>query len=372
MTRILVIEDERLLREEAVELLTLEGYDVSEAPDGQHGLELALTTSPDLILCDVGMPEMDGYKVLSALRAQPKTQTTPFIFLTAMADRSFMRHGMELGANDYLTKPYTRAELLAAVRTQLEKREAVEQVAQAQQEQVRRSVMRMVTHELRSPLAGMNLAQQLMERQLDHLSKADLRELLKTMRTGSHRLQTVVDQILLATQLESHMINEETVDSEGVYTEPHAVLTSAINQARRVAYRNQNADIRLDNYTMGAQVFGCVRVLVHAFAEIITNAINFSPNDQPVTIAVWLADDNIWISIHDHGPGIPAEKLTQAFQPFQQINRDLHEQQGIGLGLALAYRILTLHGGVMEINCAAGKGTEVVIGLPGYMSEAEA
>ncbi len=118
---ILVIEDSSVLREEIGDILRLEGYEVWEAENGRVGLELAKLRRPNMILCDVVMPEMDGLSVLRAVRQHPETETIPLIFLTGQADKRDIRRGMELGADDYLTKPFTAGELLGAVRARLQK-----------------------------------------------------------------------------------------------------------------------------------------------------------------------------------------------------------------------------------------------------------
>ncbi|MGC9527199.1 MAG: two-component system response regulator [Limnospira sp.] len=126
MKKILVIEDEDLVRENLVDLLEIEEFQVLQAADGQHGIRVAQEERPDLILCDVMMPQIDGYGVLSQLRQNPKTAMIPFIFMTALADRTNTRKGMELGADDYITKPCTATELLTAITVRLEKHSAVQ------------------------------------------------------------------------------------------------------------------------------------------------------------------------------------------------------------------------------------------------------
>jgi DNA-binding NarL/FixJ family response regulator len=123
MKTILIIEDEPQARENIATILQMEGYHPLSAPDGRQGMELALRERPDLILCDVMMPELDGRGVLTALRAQAATAATPFIFLTARGERNDLRTGMNLGADDYLVKPVTATELLGAIEARL-KREA--------------------------------------------------------------------------------------------------------------------------------------------------------------------------------------------------------------------------------------------------------
>jgi DNA-binding NarL/FixJ family response regulator len=121
MKRILVIEDEPEMRRNLMAILRLERFQPLAAEDGQVGVELAKKEKPDLVLCDVMMPKLDGYGVITALRANAETAAIPFIFLTARGEKPEIRAGMNLGADDYLTKPVAKADLLAAVRSRLER-----------------------------------------------------------------------------------------------------------------------------------------------------------------------------------------------------------------------------------------------------------
>lgn len=121
-TRILVIEDESRMRANLVTILRMEGFEAFDAPDGATGVEAAKRLMPELILCDISMPKMDGHAVLAALRAEPATARIPFIFLTARGDKADVRSGMNLGADDYLVKPVEIDELLSAIQARLERR----------------------------------------------------------------------------------------------------------------------------------------------------------------------------------------------------------------------------------------------------------
>ncbi len=121
MSKILIIEDEEAVRENILDLLEAEDFETIAAANGRIGVHLAISEVPDLILCDMMMPEIDGYGVLTALRQDPSTATIPFIFLTAKSAKSDFRQGMDMGADDYITKPFTRAELLSAIIKRLEK-----------------------------------------------------------------------------------------------------------------------------------------------------------------------------------------------------------------------------------------------------------
>lgn len=132
MTTILIVEDDDAIRNNIVRLLKLEGFDTISAPDGNVGLERALSVKPDLIVSDVSMPGMNGFELLALIRGNPSMATLPFILLTALDDRESMRKGMTGGADDYLSKPFTRNELLDAVNAQIKKRGLVEAVIQTE------------------------------------------------------------------------------------------------------------------------------------------------------------------------------------------------------------------------------------------------
>lgn len=119
--KILVIEDNEDVRDNLVEILELYGYELSEAPNGLEGVKQAMETPPDLILCDVMMPELDGYGVLNLLSQNELTAHIPFIFITAKAEKEDLRRGMNLGADDYITKPFYKDELLQVIETRLKK-----------------------------------------------------------------------------------------------------------------------------------------------------------------------------------------------------------------------------------------------------------
>ena len=121
MKKILVIEDNQDVRENTADILELEGYEVTTAENGKIGVELAIQLLPDVIICDIMMPELDGYEVLQELNKKAQTSSIPFIFLTAKTEKTDLRKGMNLGADDYLTKPFTEKELLEAIESRLKK-----------------------------------------------------------------------------------------------------------------------------------------------------------------------------------------------------------------------------------------------------------
>ena len=159
MTKILVIEDEVQVRENIQEILELEDFDTLVAENGRVGVQLALAEVPDLIICDIMMPELDGYGVLTALRSISATATIPLIFLTAKADWVYMRQGMQLGADDYLTKPFTPSEVLKAIATRLKKQAAFEERYTNQLAQVEAKLNHLLYHNTLTNLPNQLLLQ---------------------------------------------------------------------------------------------------------------------------------------------------------------------------------------------------------------------
>src|SRR5436189_3298330 len=127
MKSILVIEDNKDIRENTAEILDLAGFKTFTAENGKKGVDIASKEKPDVIICDIMMPELDGYGVLHMIRKNENTQTIPFIFLTAKTERSDFRKGMEMGADDYVTKPFEDIELLNAIEVRLKKAEVMQQ-----------------------------------------------------------------------------------------------------------------------------------------------------------------------------------------------------------------------------------------------------
>lgn len=208
LTKVLVIEDDTKVQDTLIDILEFEGFKTISAPNGEIGLMQAKLEKPDLVICDVMMPALDGYAVLAQLRQNEATATIPFIFLTAKADRSDVRQGMICGADDYLTKPFTPTELKQAIFTLLEKHAALKRQYQqeydraqqyshqAQDQQLiaetQEQLLKKLTHELRDPLSNINVAIRLLE----HTASPKIRDrYLKVLKDECAREMTLLNQM---------------------------------------------------------------------------------------------------------------------------------------------------------------------------------
>ncbi|MBE2272492.1 MAG: hybrid sensor histidine kinase/response regulator [Anaerolinea sp.] len=368
MPKILVVEDEKYLLEDIMELLQYTYFEVAGTPNGQEAIRMAQADPPDLILCDIMMPGMDGYEVLNHIRDNPITENIPFIFLSAKADRESLRQGMNMGADDYISKPFTSAELLTAINMRLKRHHQVIEAAEQRLDYVKQQLARMVTHELRTPLISINTVTDVISRQLYSLSPGELTELLQTIESGSKRLNHRVEQLVYITQLDAGMLTRDSIRDQGLVMTLWELLVASTNLARRFAYQQKsNVGIKMRDRDRDAIVLCNPPALKQALAELIANALTYAPENTDVEIAQWRSEGQIWVTVTDRGQGIPKDKLTAALEAFRQLDRETSERQGIGIGLTLAHRIIYAHGGTLDLRSVVNKGTQVLVNLPLYV-----
>jgi len=255
-------------------------------------------------------------------------------------------------------------ELRAAIDARLEHHQSIMEASARDLDSAKQVLVRLVSHELRTPLVNIASVTDIVSRQVNQLTPAQLNELLDSLGRGAQRLGRLVEQIVLIVQFESGALNDDKLREYGVPIQFSELLIASVDLARRFAYRQPDVSIRLDNRDQEARIWGDIRALRHALAELIANALGFSPPRGQVSVSQWQADRCAWISIVDNGPGIPPEHLARALQPFHQIDRETQEQQGIGLGLPVAKLIIEAHGGTLQINSVVDRGTQVTIGFP--------
>ncbi|MFW5709505.1 MAG: hybrid sensor histidine kinase/response regulator [Chloroflexota bacterium] len=361
---ILIIEDDHAIRNNVLDILELEGFSVLEAENGGIGLGLLQTHQPDLILCDINMPDFDGYQILKFVRAHEPLTKTVFLFLTAMTDRNMVRQGMDMGADDYLTKPFTDEELVSAIRSRLNRHATLTTYTNEELETAKKQLSQLVAHELKTPLTSLVMIEQLISSKIETLSKEQIQDLLDSWKSGAHRLHHLVEQMVLMTQIDSGVLNVRSIKTQGLPKRLATVLESAIGVARQFAYRHPHGRVETMNEESQTQMLCDERSLRHALAEIVSNALDFSPEGTTVSITVNAEEDTARITITDNGPGLTTRRLKRALLPFHQIDRHKQEQQGMGLGLPIAKKIIELHDGNILFKKVASGGTQVIIELP--------
>jgi len=358
MQKILVIDDENWLREMVNAVLAEKGFHVLEAENGSRGIELARQQLPDLILCDVNMQQMNGYLTLAALRQDPATAAIPFILMTGFADPSGMRQGMELGADDYLPKPFTAEQLCAAVAARLQKAQRLREQAERKLADLRDSISLALPHELRTPLNGILAYGQILTTEAGSLTPAELTEMGQVITESGTRLLRLIENFLIYVQL--RLVESDSAQAAALRAGQTPDAGALIQQtARAVAERFRRADdLRLR--LQARPVPMAAEYLAKIAEELVQNAFKFSQPGSPVSVTLDQAEAGPTLSVADQGCGLSAEQISK-IGAYMQFNRDLREQQGLGLGLTICRRLAELHGGALVVESRPGGGTTVTV-----------
>jgi len=360
VTKILVIEDEHSLRKDIMEMLSFEGYTMLGAENGLVGIEEARKHLPDLIVCDIMMPELDGYDVLDELRRDTQTAAIPFIFLTARTDKMDRRHGMELGADDFLTKPFSVSDLLKTISARLKRREDIERVTEQRMEELRGNIILSMPHELRTPLTIILGFSDLLLGE-DNPKSDQIRDMAQHINKAAVRLYHLIENYLIYAQLETSASDMEFLNMlrGSVTSHPRVVIEDQAIQKSQTY--NREADLKLDI----AEVAGVVvleEYLKKMIAEVVDNAFKFSERGTPVYVVGSRHDERYMLQITNYGRGMTAQQIRDV-GAYMQFGRMLHEQQGSGLGLVIARRVAELHGAEISIESIPDHQTTVTLNL---------
>ncbi len=356
MPTILVIEDEPSIRENLAALLKAAEYDVVMAADGVEGLARAEAHSPDLVLCDVMMPRMDGLEVLRHLQARESLSTVPFIFLTAKSEGDDIRRGMALGADDYLTKPFKARDLFKAIEIRLVRFESIQHEQERRFAQLQQSISQVIPHELRTPLTAIEGYSSLLMDEWAHLDAEATTDMLGAVVKATQRLKRLVERNALFAKLTSGSY----ADAPPQDAAPVASIFR--DRARqRAAAHDRTADLMLEVESAALPVDpDLLRALV---GEIVDNAFKFSDAGTPVRVMGRVSPDAYVLTVTDQGRGLSASQIKDIYA-YRQFDRDRYEQQGVGLGLALCQHIGDVAGGRVAFGSTPGAGTTVRVALP--------
>ena len=362
MKKILVIDDEDGLRLMMVMALKQHGYQLCEAATGGAGVTTARTETPDLIICDVNMSPMNGYQVLKELRSNAATATTPVILMTGAADNAGMRTGMELGADDYLPKPFSIDGLYAAVDARLKKVQAVRAEAEKKLSDLRDNISLMLPHELRTPLNGILAYGELLQTDAESMQPAEIAEMGQVIAESGRRLHRLIENFLIYAQIEILKADPQKIAAlrAGRTAEPeNLVKEHAIQQADQAG--------RLPNLILtdiaNTPVAMAENYLSKIVDELVQNAFKFSEAGQPVNVSFISNREVMVLTVTDKGRGFDTEHV-QKVGAYMQFERKMHEQQGLGLGLTIAQRLAEVHGGSLTIESKHGNGTTITVKIP--------
>ena len=383
LAKVLVVDDIQSNIDFVTDVLELENLEIIGAYSGIKAIELANNHKPDLILLDISMPEMDGYEVCQQLKDNPDTKDIPVIFLTARVQKEDIIKGFELGAVDYIIKPFNFNELISRVRTHIDLKQKTEKlhninleleeklaertqqlsIATAELKEANNELTTAhnelsmldktktefvlhINHELRTPLNGIQgylniLSESIQEDQADSLNS--ITEL-------TNQLIKVAELSLLFTELKT---NEDQIEIRTV-----DFIDSLNNAIDLRSTSEKNIEIEVENPFEELNVFAESKLLSSCLSIVIDNAIKYSPENGKVLISIKRYHEYIEMIILDEGPGFSDKAQEQLFSFFAADNLQ-QQSHGFGVGLATAKLILDLIKGTIEIDNRQPKGALV-------------
>ncbi len=362
---ILIVDDDPIMRELASTKLSEFGYFVDTAENGAVGLEKLNTRKFDLVVCDLDMPVLNGYKLTEEIRMSPQLTAIPVIVITGSGHSAAVERAFSVGATSFLAKPinwpllgHSVQFVLKASRDQFSLRLARDQARAG--ERFKDSLMSLMSHELRTPLNAIIGFGQILKEQFDQDEDATGGEYADYVVDGGRRLLNSISDMLLASDARSGPICIDDVDCtlEDLITPAVDVSTKSANLAQasiKVAIHDKALEIRCDR-----------QLVSRAIGKLIDNAVKFSQPGVTVLVGSGLTrTGDLVILVKDDGPGIDPERLRIVTTPFESTDMSLRRsQEGLGLGLPLVQAIASAHDATFRLQSTPGDGASAYFILP--------
>ena len=334
---VLVAEDDEAVRRTLVDLLELNGYTAVAATNGDEALAAARRNPPTLILTDIAMPGLDGYGLIEQLHADAALRSVPVIILSAKADRLASRHGMELGADDYITKPFTEDEVLRSVMARLEKKALVDELD---------AFSHTVAHDLRNPLSTLYMHLEMLSSAID---KGDTDRMKRTVGEAIHaaaRLNNIIDELLVLAGVRRQRVDSLPLDMAPIVTEATARIEQLI----------QRHGATIKTSATWPVAVGHGPWVVEIWVNYLSNAVKYGGPHARITLGGETRPDGrtarFWVQ--DEGPGLDAAAQQKMFVPFTRISSV--RAGGHGLGLSIVRRIAERLDGTAGVESTPGTG----------------
>lgn len=340
-----------------------EKYKVAMARNGEHALKLANQLTPDLIILDIMMPEMDGYEVIGHLKKNDRTKEIPVIFLTAKVELEDVIEGFNLGAVDYLTKPFKAKELLVRIKNHLDlvysKRKIAEQAEKLEaNNHFKDKLFSIIGHDLRSPLSSLKLTLDLISRGLIEISTDEFQSTIINLSKSTDEAYVLLENLLGWAKSENGTINIEPERLEMIYL--------AEETSRLLKMNLENKKIKLvidieDSVTAWADNQMTKTVL----RNLVSNAVKFTPEGGTITIKSYTTETCVYTDVIDTGVGISEENIEKIFKQKGSVTTyGTNNEPGSGLGLILCSDFVEKNGGELTISSKINEGSTFKFSLP--------
>lgn len=367
---VLIVDDNQQNLQIIADLLSRSGIEIALAKSGLQAIEFIRNETPDLILLDIMMPEMDGFKTCKILKGFENARHVPVIFLTAKTEKEDVVKGFELGAVDYITKPFNLKELLSRVFTHLELKRSRETI-RVQNETLREQneeltvlnatkdrFFSIISHDLRNPFNTFKKSLEFLNGNYDSLNENTMKDFLSELDKSASNLNELLGDLLNWSKIQ--IGNYKFIPSV-------ADLATLIDQSlsfHDTYIKSKKIEILLN--IMDASIAFCDTVMIYDVLNyILSNAIKFTENGGKVSISTYRTNNKITINISDTGIGIKPGDIDNLFHlDKQKIKLGTNGEVGTGLGLIISKALLDINNGGIDVRSNSDKGTSFLIHLP--------
>ncbi len=354
---LLIVDDKPQNLRLMSDFLAEHGFDLMLTRSGAQALEKVRLATPDLVLLDVRMPDMDGFEVCRRLKADPRTASVPVIFMTAVDDTAHKVEGFGLGAVDYITKPLQREELLARIRHHLQLHRLQEELSSKGEDLALKNAEleaygHTIAHSLKTPLAAANRFLDILYKfKADNLSE-EQRHLLQQACGALEMTGEVVDALLLLSTVAQQSVEAQPLDTG-------RLVGQALNQLADLQARTK-ASVQLPKAWPPALGYG--PWVGEVWLNLLSNALKYGGTPPRLELGGARDGQHVQFWVRDNGQPLSEEERTRVFIPFTRLHQE--RAAGHGLGLATVQRIVSKLGGTVWVNAAPGGGNEFCFTLP--------
>jgi len=341
---ILLVDDSPEHIEAAVSVFRESNFMVRVATKGSTALKLLEQHTPDIILLDVYIPEMDGFEICKMIKSNPKFCNIPIIFLTSSNDADSIKKGFELGAQDYVVKPFNISELLARVNTHIKLRRQAESLIEVNRELD--SFCYSIAHDLKAPLLSITKLSEYLVSDYMHKLDDDGHDLISNIQEKSTEVLGIIDHLLEFSKMCKMQLQSENINLENLFLDVYNELMMLHPQRQVQFHLNHLPNIDGDPVM--------IKILV---LNIIANALKYTSNRIVAIIEVTSFDNEneYIISVEDNGAGFDMRYSSRLFKVFQRLHSQ-NEFEGSGVGLAICQKILNRHNGMAWMTAEVDKG----------------